>query len=101
MTKQPPETSRGPHLSISYIVGKLGGKLLPQATEDIAFSPRNRYRLIKSLVKVFWRGWREYFLAILNTRRKWRAAKENLKRGEFVLVVIRMLHVVNVIWVEW
>ena len=40
-------------------------------------------------------------MAILNTRRKWRATKENLKSGEFVLVVIRMLHVVNGIGVEW
>ena len=42
--------------SISYMVGNLRGQLIPQATEDIAFSPRNRYRLIKNLVKVFWRG---------------------------------------------
>ena len=40
-------------------------------------------------------------MAILNTRTKWRAAKENLKGGEFALVVIRMFDVVSGIFVEW
>ena len=40
-------------------------------------------------------------MAILNTRPKWRAAKENLKGGEFVFVVIRMFHVVSGILIEW
>ena len=40
-------------------------------------------------------------MAILNTQAKWRAAQENLKGGEFVLVVIRMFHVVSGNLVEW
>ena len=40
-------------------------------------------------------------MAILNIRTKWRVVKENLKGGEFLLVVIRMFHVVSGILVEW
>ena len=36
-------------------------------------------------------------MAILNIRPKWRATKENLKGGEFMLIVIRMFHVVRMV----
>lgn len=52
-----------------FLIGQLGGQLAPRLTDDLAFNPRNRWRLIQDLVKVFWRRWREEFLATLNTRR--------------------------------
>ena len=61
-----------------FLVGQQGGQLAPQVTDDIAFNPRNRWRLIQNLVKVFWKRWREEFLSTLNTRKKWRGAKDNL-----------------------
>ena len=53
----------------------------------IAFDPRSRWILILYLVKLFWRHWREEFLAILNTQRKWREATDNLKVVDVVFVV--------------
>ncbi|XP_068738521.1 uncharacterized protein [Montipora capricornis] len=70
-----------------FLVGQLGGQLAPQVTDDIAFNTRNRWRLIQNLVKLFWKRWREQFLSTLNTRKKWRKAKDNLKVGDVVLVV--------------
>ena len=70
-----------------FLIGQLGGQLAPQLTDDLTFNPRNRWRLIQNLVKVFWRRWREEFLATLNTRKKWTEAKDNLKVGDVVLVV--------------
>ena len=70
-----------------FLVGQLGGQLAPQFTDDIAFNPRNRWRLIQNLVRVFWKRWREEYQSTLNTRKKWREAKENLKVGDMVLVV--------------
>ena len=70
-----------------FLVGQLGGQLAPQVTDDIAFHPRNRWRLIQNLVRVLWKRWREEYLSTLNTRKKWREAKENLKVGDVVLVV--------------
>lgn len=74
-----------------FLVRQLGGQLAPQVTDNIAFNPRNRWRLIQNLVKVFWKRWREEFreefLSTLNTRKKWREAKDNLKVGDVVLVV--------------
>ena len=65
-----------------FLVGQLGGQLAPQVTDDIAFNPRNRWRLIQDLVKLFWKRWREEFLSTLNTRKKWREANDNLKVGD-------------------
>ena len=65
-----------------FLVGQLGGQLAPQVKDDIAFNPRNRWRMIQNLVKLFWKRWREDFLSTLNTRKKWRAAKDNLRVGD-------------------
>ncbi|PFX22147.1 hypothetical protein AWC38_SpisGene13323 [Stylophora pistillata] len=70
-----------------FLVGQLGGQLAPQVADDIAFNPRHRWRLIQNLVRLFWKRWREEYLSTLNTRKKWREAKENLKVGDVVLVV--------------
>ena len=70
-----------------FLIGQLGGQLAPQVTDELAFNPRNRWRLIQNLVKIFWKRWREEFLATLNTRKKWRKKKDNLKVGDVVLVV--------------
>ena len=43
--------------------------------------------MILYLVKLFWRHWRKEFLATLNTERKWREAKDNLKVGDVVCIV--------------
>ena len=69
-----------------FLIGQLGGQLAPQVTDEVAFNPRNRRRLIQNLVKIFWKRWREEFLVTLNTRKKWRDKKDNLKIGDVVLV---------------
>ena len=38
-------------------------------------------------MKLFWKRWRYEFLATLNTRKKWREIRDNLKTGDVVLVV--------------
>lgn len=69
-----------------FLIRQLGGQLAPQVTDEIAFNPRRRWRLVQSLVKTFWKRWREEFLATLNTRKKWREAKENLHVGDVLVV---------------
>ena len=70
-----------------FLVGHLGEQLAPQDTHDIVINPRNRWRLIQNLMKVFWKRWREEFVSALKLRKKWREAKDNLKVGDVVLVV--------------
>ena len=70
-----------------FLIGQLGGQLAPQVTDELAVNPRNRWRLTQNLVKIFWKRWRDEFLATLNTRKKWRDKKDNLKIGDEVLVV--------------
>ena len=72
-----------------FLVGQLEGQLAPKGTDDIAFDPRNRWRLIQNLIKLFWKRWREEFLSTLNTRKKWRAAKDNLKVGDCSILAQR------------
>ena len=67
-----------------FLDGQLGEQVTP---DEVAFNPRNRWRLIQSLVKLFWKGWRDEFLATLNTQKKWREIRDNLKTGDVVLVV--------------
>ncbi|XP_029209224.2 uncharacterized protein LOC114972966 [Acropora millepora] len=69
-----------------FLVGRLRGQLAPQVT-DIALNLRNHWRLIQNLLKLFWKRWREEFLSTLNTRKKWREAKDNLKVGDVELAV--------------
>ena len=52
-----------------FVVGQLGGQLAPQVTDDVAFNPRNRWRLIQNLLKLFWKRWREEFLSTLTRER--------------------------------
>ena len=70
-----------------FLVGQLGGQLAPQVTDDVAFNPKHGWRLIQDLLKLFWKRSREECLSTLNTRKKWRKAKDNLKVGDEVLAV--------------
>ena len=70
-----------------FLVGQLGGELAHRVADEVEFNPRNQWRLIQNLVKIFWKRWREEFLATLNTRKKWRETKENLRIRDVVLVV--------------
>ena len=70
-----------------FLVGRLGGQLAPQVTDDIALNLRNRWKLIQNLLRLFWKRWREEFLSTHNTRKNWREAKDNLKVGDVQLAV--------------
>ena len=69
-----------------FLVGHLGGQLAPRVADEVLFNPRNRWRLIQSLVKLFWKRWRDEIFATLNTRKKCREIRDNLKTGDVVLV---------------
>ena len=36
-----------------FLIGQLGGQLAPQVTDELAFNPNNRWRLIQNLEKIF------------------------------------------------
>ena len=73
--------------SSHFLVGQLGGQLAHQVADEVAFNPTNRWRLIQSLVKLFWNCGSDECLATLNTRKKWRETRDKLKTGDVVLVV--------------
>ena len=42
-----------------FLVGQLGGQLAHRVADEVEFNPRNQWRLIQNLVKIFWKRWRE------------------------------------------
>ena len=48
---------------------------------------RRRWKQIQYLTNVFWRRWLKEYLPILQTRQKWQGIKQNISKGDIVLVV--------------
>ena len=48
--------------------------------------PQRRWKHIQSVVATFWKRWSREYLSTLQTRKKWRQERENLKEGDLVLV---------------
>lgn len=47
---------------------------------------RKRWRRVQYLSEQFWGRWRKEYLANINLRQKWHAARRNLKVGDIVIV---------------
>ena len=70
-----------------FLIGQAGGQLAPRVADEVAYNPRNRWRLVQDLIKKFWNRWRKEYMAALNTRKKWTEVRNNLRVGQVVLVV--------------
>jgi len=61
-----------------------------------SFDPKDVYRAqwkhVQMLADVFWEKWREDYLQCLQSRRKWRCEKSNLKVGSVVLLKDKDVH---------
>ncbi|XP_064646215.1 uncharacterized protein LOC135499401 [Lineus longissimus] len=69
-----------------FLIGQAGGQLAPRVLEDIAASPRDRWRYIQQMVTQIWRRWNREFLSLLQTRGKWLDIKQDPEVGDIVLV---------------
>ena len=69
-----------------FLIGQAGGQLAPRVAEDLACSPRHRWKYVQQLVTQVWRRWNKEFLSLLQTRGKWLDIKEDLEVGDVVLV---------------
>lgn len=59
---------------------------IPEPAEESKISSLNRWRLLNSLSRHFWRKWKDEYLTTLQNRYKWAKTKPNVKDGQLVLV---------------
>ena len=70
-----------------FLYGQVGGSFAPEATEDVAYNPKKRWRRIQELSRHFWHRWMKEWLPSLSPRRKWHQSKKDLQIGDIVLLV--------------
>ena len=69
-----------------FLIGQAGGQLAPRILEEVAVSPRERWRYVQQLVTQVWKRWNREFLSLLQTRGKWLDIKPEVGVGDIVLV---------------
>ena len=62
----------------NFLHGQIGGQLAPRVIDDLAFNPRNRWRLTQDLISKCWKRLMKEYLSTLNTRNKWVEEKRNI-----------------------
>lgn len=65
---------------------KEGDDIPPLQNLDIRDMFRAGWKHVQVLAERFWKRWKDEFLQSLQTRRKWKTEKENLHKGDVVLV---------------
>ena len=70
-----------------FLIGQMGGKFAPQATDETDYNPRRRWRRVQELVRHFWHRWMREWLPGLTTRKKWCIKQNDVKVGELALLV--------------
>jgi hypothetical protein len=69
-----------------FLHGQLGGQLAPEQL-DLDYQPKKRWVHVQTLIQHVWRRWIREFLPMLNARKKWNIANEDLKVGDIALVM--------------
>lgn len=69
-----------------FLHGQAGGQLAPHVVDEIAFSPRHRWRYVQDLIRQVWNRWQREYLHRLQTRQKWRVETRDLATDDVVLV---------------
>ena len=60
-------------------------------TLSLVYNPRRRYTYIQEVMDEWWKYWIDHFVPNLQMRNKWFKKRENLKVGNLVLVVDKLL----------
>ena len=54
---------------------------------EIVKNLRTTWQRAQSRVNAFWKAWRVEYLSLLHDRKKWKGTKEDLKKGDIVIIV--------------
>ena len=74
------------------ILHPYGQPQIPQFATDDYDHPRYMFKRVQARVDVFWDTWIRHLPPQLNIRNKWFHARDNIQKGDFVIVLEKGLH---------
>ena len=70
-----------------FLHGQIGGQFAPESVDTTSFNLNKRWRRVQELVRHFWHRWMKEWIPSLNTTRKWKTIKDNIKVNDIVMVL--------------
>ena len=70
-----------------FIIGQMGGDIVPDSVDTTEFNPRQRWRRIQELIRRVWQRWLKEYLPYIGSRHKWFSKEKNLKEDDVVIVI--------------
>ena len=70
-----------------FIIGQMGGDIVPDSVDMTEFNPRQRWRRIQELIRRVWQRWLREYLPYIGSRHKWFSKEKNLKEDDVVIVI--------------
>ena len=70
-----------------FLLGQMGGDIVPENVDTTVFNAKNRWRRIQELVRHVWKRWMKEYIPHIGSRKKWFSSQKNLKVGEVVVVI--------------
>ena len=70
-----------------FLIGQMGGDIVPENVDTTVFNANNRWRRIQELVRHVWKRWMKEYIPHSGSRKKWFSSQKNLKVGEVVVVI--------------
>ena len=70
-----------------FIIGQMGGDILPESVDTTEFNPRQRWRRVQELIRRVWQRWLKEYLPYIGSRHKWFSKEVNLKDDDVVVVI--------------
>lgn len=70
-----------------FLIGKMGGDIVPENVDTTVFNAKTRWRRIQELVRHVWKRWMKEYLPHIGSRNKWLEEKKNVSVGDVVVVI--------------
>ncbi|XP_068692777.1 uncharacterized protein [Montipora foliosa] len=70
-----------------FIIGQMGGDIVPDSVDMTEFNPRQRWRRIQELIRRVWQRWLREHLPYIGSRHKWFSKEKNLNEDDAVIVI--------------
>lgn len=70
-----------------FLIGEPMNAYLEPDMQEIPFNRLKRHERIQKMTQQFWQSWQRDYLNTLQLRNKWRTVKDDVKIGEFVLLI--------------
>ena len=68
------------------ILHPYGQPNLPQLTEEVDYG-KKMFKTVQNKIDIFWKSWLKHIPPNINHRSKWFHSRDNLEKGDFVLVL--------------